>query len=338
MKNILYKFLFVFILFFSYIFVFASEVNPNYEEFLKLSDSVKSEVGLVPNEYINYYEIKNKSSRNNILGLYGNSISSYDLRNVNGKRLIPEVKNQNPLSLCWAFATNNMIESYFIKNGKTYNLSENHLDYVSRFYKDTSVFGQANSYFNVLKYLLYGYGPFSEDVFGSYYTTPKTLSYDKYLDYDNTLFDINELIVFPSLRMQYLKDNYSASLIEYYVKDYNTRMKNHLMNYGAIASGIYWDFYDSSTNLVYNDGSLTRDQYLDSGHAITIIGWDDNYGTVNINGTNFTGSWLAMNSWGESVQYFYISYYDENVVEALLGVKNITEKEWDNVYFDSKVI
>ena len=86
-------------------------------------------------------------------------------------------------------------------------------------------------------------------------------------------------------------------------------IKSHLMNYGAIASGICWDFYDNSTNLVYNDGSLTRDQYLDSGHAITIIGWDDNYGTVNINGTNFTGSWLAMNSWGESVQYFYISYY-----------------------------
>ena len=177
MKKFLYKFLFTFLIYFSFIFVFASEVNPSYEEYLKLSDKVKEGVGLVPSEYVNYYELDNNIlKKSKTLGLYGNSVSSYDLRNVNGKRLIPEVKDQNPLSLCWAFATNNMIESYLIKNGKNYNLSENHLDYVSRYYKDTSTFGQANSYFNVIKYLFRGYGPFNEDNFGSYFTTSKSLN------------------------------------------------------------------------------------------------------------------------------------------------------------------
>ena len=338
MKKFLYKFLFTFLIYFSFIFVFASEVNPSYAEYLKLSDKVKEGVGLVPSEYVNYYELDNNIlKKSKTLGLYGNSVSSYDLRNVNGKRLIPEVKDQNPLSLCWAFATNNMIESYLIKNGKNYNLSENHLDYVSRYYKDTSTFGQANSYFNVIKYLFRGYGPFNEDNFGSYFTTSKSLNYDTYLDYDNTLFDINKLVVFPMLRMQYIKETFNATLIKSYVDNYNATLKEHIMNYGAIASGVYWDFYNQDTNLIYNDGSLTREEYSDSAHAITIIGWDDNYGSVNINGNIFTGSWLAMNSWGNVNQYFYISYYDENVVEALLGIKNITEKKWDNVYFDSVV-
>lgn len=338
MKNILYKFLFLFLIFFSFIFVNASEINPSYEEYLKLNDSIKNEIGLVPNEYVNYYEIdKNTLSSNRSNGLYGSSISSYDLRNVNGKRLIPEMKNQYSLNLCWAFATNNMIESFMIRKGKTYNLSENHFDYLSRYYGDTSTFGQANNYFNVVKYLLYGYSPFSEDVLGSYFTSYKNMSYESYLDYDNTLFDVNSLIVFPMLRMQYLKENYSVDAIKSNVEKYNEKMKQHIMNYGAIASGIYWDFYDEDKNLVYNDGSLTREEYSASGHAITIIGWDDNYGSVNIKGTTFTGSWLAMNSWGNEDEYFYISYYDENVVESLIGVKDIRDKNWDNVYFNNKL-
>ena len=339
MKSILYKILFPFLIFFSFIVVNASEINPSYEEYLKLSDSIKNEIGLVPNQYVNYYEIdKNVLSSNRSSGLYGSSISSYDLRNVNGKRLIPEMKDQYPLSLCWAFATNNMIESFMIRKGKTYNLSENHYDYLSRYYGDTSTFGQANNYFNVVKYLLYGYVPFSEDVFGAYFTSYKNMSYESYLDYDNSLFDVNSLVVFPMLRMQYLKENYSVDAIKSNVEKYNEKMKQHIMNYGAIASGIYWDFYDEDKNFVYNDGSLTRDEYSDSGHAITIIGWDDNYGSVNIKGTTFTGSWLAMNSWGDSNEYFYISYYDENVVESLLGIKDIRDKNWDNVYFNNKLI
>lgn len=338
MKNILYKILFTFLIVFSYIFVNATEINPEYEKYLKLSDTLKSEVSYVPNEYINYYEVKNNSSRNFTLGLYGSSLSSYDLRNVNGERLIPEVKDQNPLELCWAFATNNMIESYFLKEGKTYNLSENHLDYVGRYFKDTSVFGQPNSFYNVIKYLFEGYGPFSEDVFGSYFTSYKNKSYNSYLDYDNTLFDVNKLVVLPALRSSYIKENKSAVEIKSYFSTYNQIIKEHLMNYGAIASGIYWDFYDSSTNMVYNDNSLSYEEYSDSGHAITIIGWDDNYGSVNIKGTTFTGSWLAMNSWGNQIQYFYISYYDENVVQSLVGIEKINEKKWDNVYLDNNEI
>ena len=44
-----------------------------------------------------------------------------------------------------------------------------------------------------------------------------------------------------------------------------------------------------------------------------------------------------MNSWGNEDEYFYISYYDENVVESLIGVKDIRDKNWDNVYFNNKL-
>ena len=105
------------------------------------------------------------------------------------------------------------------------------------------------------------------------------------------------------------------------------------MNNGAVAAGIYMDYMNYSANFLYNP------DYAGSGsgaHAITIIGWDDNFGSVTINGTTLKGSWIAMNSWGENnYDYFYISYYDADVVTNMVGTTNSKTKVWDNVYFNT---
>ena len=41
------------------------------------------------------------------------------------------------------------------------------------------------------------------------------------------------------------------------------------------------DFYNKETNLLYNDSSKNYRDYVSSSHAVTIIGWDDNYAVEN---------------------------------------------------------
>lgn len=70
------------------------------------------------------------------------------------------------------------------------------------------------------------------------------------------------------------------------------------------------------------------DSYDLPDHAVTIIGWDDNYSKENfVSGTGIkpknNGAYIALNSWGEehnSEGYYYISYEDQYVETALSGI------------------
>ena len=65
--------------------------------------------GYIPEEYNHYYKIditKNNIVRNRgVYSFYSAIPSSYDLTNVNGKRLIPPRDNQGTAPICWAFAS-----------------------------------------------------------------------------------------------------------------------------------------------------------------------------------------------------------------------------------------
>ncbi len=83
------------------------------------------------------------------------------------------------------------------------------------------------------------------------------------------------------------------------------------MNNGAAYTTVYGD--ESYTNFQtmghYNHGRGRGD------HAVTLVGWDDNYSRNNFKGgAPGDGAWLAKNSWGSNWGsmggYYYISYYD----------------------------
>ncbi|UKI58477.1 MAG: hypothetical protein L6V81_03505 [Clostridium sp.] len=100
------------------------------------------------------------------------------------------------------------------------------------------------------------------------------------------------------------------------------------MNYGGIASSIFTYFFMIKIQIYfYNDGSKKYSDYASTSHAITLIGWDDTYGSVTYKGNTLKGAWLAMNSWGkDNTEYFYISYYDTSVYEYLIGVRDLSLK------------
>ena len=59
--------------------------------------------------------------------------------------------------------------------------------------------------------------------------------------------------------------------------------------------------------------------YVEPNHAVSLVGWDDNYTMTTSDGKTHTGAWLMRNSWGADAGdkgYFYISYDDATVTNA----------------------
>lgn len=95
----------------------------------------------------------------------------------------------------------------------------------------------------------------------------------------------------------------------------NNELKAALMQYGAMYTSfiVYWPYFDSGrTNYYYPENGNGSN----GGHAVAIVGWDDNYSKNNfVNTPPGNGAFICKNSWGAGGSmdggYFYISYYDK---------------------------
>ena len=122
----------------------------------------------------------------------------------------------------------------------------------------------------------------------------------------------------------------------------NTAIKQAVMKYGSVAMSYidadqwgpmesqYYDYYgyNPETKAYYCGEEDPRCLYNYDGHAVSIVGWNDNYPKENFDCTApGDGAWLVKNSWGESWGtdgdadylddrnqsgggYFWISYYE----------------------------
>ncbi|MEE1319099.1 MAG: leucine-rich repeat protein, partial [Ruminococcus sp.] len=125
-------------------------------------------------------------------------------------------------------------------------------------------------------------------------------------------------------------------------------IKNRIMEYGSV----YVSFISYNGNYYYNDEMM--ESYFDNGsaikpsdevdpgsHAVSIVGWDDNYSRENFNPLmrpENDGAWLCKNSWGENFGskaegyegFFWISY--ECYVNSLAQFVMQSAEEFDNIY------
>ena len=95
------------------------------------------------------------------------------------------------------------------------------------------------------------------------------------------------------------------------------RVKLLISEYGSVSTMIYMDnsgkYYcpDTAASCYPFDGVVN--------HAVTLIGWDDNYKKENFSsnsGVTTDGAWIVKNSYGTSWGddgYFYISYEDKSL-------------------------
>lgn len=98
-----------------------------------------------------------------------------------------------------------------------------------------------------------------------------------------------------------------------------TEVKKQIEKHGAVGVSYIHHFsgeVDGSPN-TYFDTANTEIGATDGGHAVMIVGWDDNFSKSNFKGTEQPindGAWLVRNSWGDGYfDYFWMSYETESL-------------------------
>lgn len=205
----------------------------------------------------------------------------FDLREE--KRVTP-VRSQGKNGSCWAFATYGSMESY-LKHYGEYDFSEKHMRNTHGF--DWGIDDGGNREI-AAAYLARGDGPVSE---GADPYDPRNSSSPEHLP---RMLDMDKIIYLP---------NMSSPL------DQNA-IKQAIMKYGGVYTIISSaKFYENTKyNSFYNPGAGRAD------HAVTIVGWDDNFSkNAFIGKPAGNGAWICKNSWGKNYMdrgYYYVSYYD----------------------------
>ena len=218
-----------------------------------------------------------------------------DKFNLKDYGLVGPVRDQGYMGACWTFATSGALESALLKaTGKLYNFSQDNIQNTMLQYSIYGVDGilEGAQQSTGVGYLVNWYGPYPTDL-DRYDELGKVSTH---INMANESIHVQDVVFFPT--RQNATDNYI--------------FKKALMDYGAFLVAIY----SGENSKYYNETSAARYYNGTNGinHAVTLVGWDDNYPASNfLNPPSGGGAWIIKNSWGTDwgdEGYFYLSYYD----------------------------
>lgn len=333
-------------------------LNPRYINYLVQKENNKAEkkgYGYIPSETVVDFET-NKKLYKDTQGLP----SKYDLRNVNGNSYVTPLKDQGNLGICWAFATNEHIESkLMVSNNQPYSsstetFSERQLDYAMSYNginNYTGIFGyrglgEGSNFASASAFISLGYGTVDSSKFpyndGDY--SKKELH--EVLNYANSKYEIENTVDFPIADFSTYNDE-SKEL-------YLSLVKAYIITNGGAFVGTdtpngACSIYDGSRYLI-NDN--IKCEGSDTGHAMQIIGWDDDYEydmcyindhmEIYNNQTNCVerkqgkGAWILRNSWGsdsdstEKFSYPYLAYDSQYTqISFVTELSKMSDRKWD---------
>ena len=322
----------------------------------------------VPQSILSNYESKNNIPRllNQLLGNMDkkleniSEISDYSKYNL-ADTLEMRVEHQGNTTECWGFSLLKSMETNIaLKEGETVleDFSERHMDYAtSKTFSDginPNAFDREIGYGGLfvvgLAYLTNGQGAVLEQDM-PFKNHENLISLEEINKPVDTI--VNDYAILPTINKKYTKDvNGNTISVTYYKSDMQTEythdelnalrmiIKQHIIQNGSIASmtgGNLSKFYNNekvfeATAYNCNDSSKIRD------HAITIVGWDDNYPKENFgNGKmpSTNGAYIVLNSYGENVfnnGYMYISYEDYFIEQEIYGIESTGEVDYDKIY------
>jgi len=291
--------------------------------------------------------------------LYGTLPASYSSTGaLNGiytfeveKDYLPAVRDQNPYGSCWAHSAMCIAEtSYVMESGvapESLDYNEyHHVWYAYHEAKDElGLLGGDRNYNNTKKNDLDGGGNLLVSLamlsawIGASDATEEEYNAEDILYYEaNSLNGAKEPEAsFAWTDAAHMENGYiltmpSVDYPEYWEMDMKI-VKQAVMDYGAV--GMSYFAYHTEPFYVENAYQYVN-QYVDTNHAVTIVGWDD---TIPAEAFGITppgdGAWLVRNSWGEDWGqngYFWLSYYDLSIGANAFVFDFTSEDNYDNNY------
>ena len=305
-----------------------------YKEYLKLSKEEQEKAQVIPRKEDVPFEKLDDIKRDEDLEDDGTIPEKFNLAD----KIDIQVENQGIYGLCWDFASIKPLETYLALNKLgNYDFSELHVDYITSdlLYGTREIHQGGN--FNMFKDYLIESGvvleetvPYCSTSTNSYgtirkYNDFKEDVYNTFIDMDSVV-EVTETVDFPSFYK-----NEDINYTEDDIAEFRETVKKHIMKNGGlyccIATPDYGTkYYNSST---FSECFLGDWNDLSSGrefHAVTVIGWDDNYSKDNFKEgmkPQHDGAYILLNSWGEdwgNNGIFYISYEDKYIETDLSGI------------------
>ena len=304
-------------------------------------EEISFSFGYIPDNFINKENLlvhrepqlrKSNSGNEDVLP------SSYT---VSSESKIP-IKDQGYYGTCWAFATLASAEStYYEKTQKELDLSELQLAFFG--YHNQGVEDKLNlikedglciPYEDFKTNLLQSGGNFS--ISASMLAQGIGAVSEKNMPYSILDQNYYSLERFQNLLNSTYGSNYNDKCYkesEYYLTDSDMMLgsdirsiKEALYKNGAVAVS-YYAIGSIESNIYYNSKTFAYycfDESQLANHAVTIVGWDDNFSKENFKDgkdpenkkpiPENNGAWLVKNSWGEidgNKGYFWLSYEDK---------------------------
>ncbi len=261
--------------------------------------------------------------------------SSYKTANL------PAIRNQGGYGVCWAFSTISLLEINLLKNklvSDDIDLSEFHLVNFT--------------YNNVTDPLGGSAGDTTTFLRSSNIVTQNggdiRMAFNSLMDWegavDETLVpytaEVAGTINTTGLSDDLARKNTKIHLQNYYKVNMTnqTDVKQAITDYGALSIS-YYAYGGDASNKYYNSstaGYYCYDSNTGTNHAVTVVGWDDNYSKDNFpTKPEGDGAWIVRNSWGSYFGengYFYLSYYDKSTRVEGYAVEAQTSDNYDNNY------
>lgn len=253
------------------------------------------------------------------------------------KAKYPAARDQNPYGTCWAFSSIGLSEFDLINDGsfnKNIDLSELQLAYFVFNSVTDPLGGTAGDYCKYYNdnasnnYLNYG---------GNYeWSMNRLMQWSGVATEASVPYDNAGSVLASGMDSKYAYDYDVAQLRSAYminIKKQPDEVKKAIKEHGAVGvmysdRDAGWAFYGSDSYTYYDSDRVGN------GHAVMIVGWDDDFSKENFgesNRPNENGAWLVRNSWGSYKDYFWMSYDTVSLIDTAY-VFDFSADKYDNNY------